>query len=93
MTQLPPVTGRERRGSDYPYFTAIMNRLLDLAGRGITDPSGAQVFPASDGDARTWDGIGSRLDRTDRAWLIADLQRRADGRNGGARSEPAPEEV
>jgi hypothetical protein len=86
VTQLPPVTGAQRRGSDYPYFTAIERRLRELAGQGITDPSGIQVFGPGR-DAETWDGIGSRLDMDDRAWLIADLQRRADGRNGGARSD------
>jgi hypothetical protein len=104
VTQLPPMTDAVRRGADFPYFTRIEKRLRELAAAGFTDPDGTQVFllPSpvnesdhigSPGDAKAWDGIGARLDIDDRAWLIADLQRRADGRDGGALSAPVPDEV
>ena len=49
------------------------------------------MFPASPADARTWDGIGARLDIDDRVWFIADLQRRADGRDGAGTGSGEPE--
>jgi hypothetical protein len=76
----PPIADRARRDADAPYAMEIMEQLLALADRGVTDPSGAQVFPGSAGDAMAWDGIGARLDVRDRVWFIADLRRRADGR-------------
>jgi len=76
----PPVADRARRDADAPYAAPILDRLLELAGSGVTDPSGAQVFPAAAGDAMAWDGIGARLDIRDRVWFIADLRRRAAGR-------------
>jgi hypothetical protein len=81
VTRLPPMTDAARIASARPYADAINRRLRELALRGVADPRGAQVFPASPDDAGTWDGIGARLDIDDRVWFIADLQRRADGRD------------
>lgn len=76
----PPIADKARRDADAPYAMEIMDRLLDLAGDGITSPSGAQVFGEGTDDAKAWDGIGDRLDIRDRVWFIADLRRRARGR-------------
>ena len=76
----PPIADKARRDADAPYAMEIMERLLALAAGGVTDPSGAQVFPDAAGDAKAWDGIGARMDVRDRVWFIADLRRRADGR-------------
>jgi len=90
VTQLPPMTDAARIASARPYADAINRRLRELAAKGFTDPGGGQVFPASPADARTWDGIGARLDIDDRVWFIADLQRRDDGRDvaGSDSGEP-----
>ncbi len=80
----PPIADRARRDADAPYAMEIMERLLALADRGVTDPSGAQVFPGAPGDAMAWDGIGARLDVRDRVWFIADLRRLAGGRAGNS---------
>jgi len=93
VTQLPPMTDAARIASARPYADAIQRRLRELAGQGDTDPTGTRVFPAAPDDAKAWDGIGARMDIDDRVWFIADLQRRADGRDGGAISAPVPDEV
>jgi hypothetical protein len=80
----PPIADRARRDADAPYAAPILERLLALADSGTIDPSGTQVFPDADGDAKAWDGIGGRLDVRDRVWFIADLRRRADGRAGNS---------
>jgi len=84
--QSPPMTDPARIASDRPWFDTINERRVALAARGITDPSGAQMFPDSPDDAKAWDGIGARLDIGDRVWFIADLQRRAAERS----SRPTP---
>jgi hypothetical protein len=84
--RLPPMS-RPRLAADFGRFIAIERRLRELAAQGVADPSGAQVFPGSPDDAKAWDGIGARMDLDDRAWLIADLQRRADGRASGTETE------
>jgi hypothetical protein len=61
-----------------------MERLLALADSGTIDPSGEQVFPDAPGDAKAWDGIGSRLPVRDRVWFIADLRRWEADRAGSA---------
>lgn len=81
--QAPPMADAARAASARPYLDRIHRRLRALAAQGVTDPSGAQVFGPGP-DAQTWDGIGARLDMEDRAWLIADLQRRDGGRGGGS---------
>jgi transcriptional regulator with XRE-family HTH domain len=73
----PPMTDPGRIASDRPYFDEINERRVALAARGITNPSGAQMFPDSPDDAKAWDGIGARLPVGDRVWFIADLRRRA----------------
>lgn len=74
----PPVD-LARQSSDRPYADRIWERLRQLAGRGVMDPDGAQVFPGSPADAKTWDGTTARgLDLPNRVWLLADLQR-SDG--------------
>jgi hypothetical protein len=102
VTRLPPMTGAARIASDRDYYKKINERRVDLAARGITDPSGTEMFLRTDGDPRdyrgigsaddvkAWDGIGARLDIDDRVWFIADLQRRADGRDGQGGTESAP---
>jgi hypothetical protein len=82
--RLPPITSPARLAADNSHFIAIERRLRELAAQGVTDPGGAQVFPDSPADAQAWDGIGARMDLDDRAWLIADLQRRANGRAGNS---------
>jgi hypothetical protein len=91
VTELPPMTSGARIASDRPYFDEINERRVALAARGITDPSGAQLFPGSPDDAKTWDGIGARMPIRDRVWFIADLQRRADGRDGAGSGSAEPE--
>jgi hypothetical protein len=80
---LPPMPAAQA-ASDRPWFDEINERRVWLASppRGITDPSGAQMFPDHPDDAKTWDGVGARLPVRDRVWLIADLRRRAAARAG-----------
>lgn len=81
---VPPIADKARRDADAPYAMEIMERLLALAGGGVTDPAGAQVFPDAPDDAKAWDGIGARLPVRDRVWFIADLRRWDADRNGSA---------
>jgi hypothetical protein len=76
----PPMTA-ERAAADRPWFDEINERRVALAARGVTNPSGAQMFPDSPDDAQAWDGIGARMPVGDRVWFIADLRRWAAGRN------------
>ena len=69
-----------RAASDRDWFDPINERRVALAARGITSPTGEQMFPDHPDDAKAWDGIGARLDIGDRLWFIADLRRRAAGR-------------
>jgi hypothetical protein len=80
----PPVADKAQRAADAPYAAPILDRLLELADAGIIDPDGAQVFPGAPDDAKAWDGIGARLPVRDRAWFIAIVRRRADGRAGNS---------
>jgi hypothetical protein len=80
----PPTADPARAASDRPYFDEINERRVALAARGITTPSGAQMFGEDTDDAKAWDGIGDRLDVGDRVWFIADLRRRATGRSTGS---------
>ena len=73
-----------RIASDHHYFDEINERRVARAARGITSPSGAQMFPDSPDDAKAWDGIGARLPVGDRVWFIADLRRRAAARKPSA---------
>lgn len=80
----PPTDDRAREGAVRPYVVPIWERLLRLAARGVTDPSGAQLGLSPE-DAKVWDGTAGRgMEQSDRAWVVADLQRRGDGRGPGA---------
>jgi len=81
----PPIADPVRRAAAAPYAAPILDRLLELADAGILDPTGAQVFPDSPGDARAWDWPGAwvRAPR-DRAWFIADIRRLEAGRAGNS---------
>lgn len=79
----PPLSPA-RAASDRPWYKEINEQRVALAARGITDPTGAQMFGEGTGDAKAWDGIGSRLDIDARVWFIADLRRRAAGRDGSS---------
>jgi hypothetical protein len=80
----PPIADKARRDADAPYAMEIMERLLALADSGVIDPTGAQVFPDAPGDAKAWDGIGTRLPVRDRVWFIADLRRWEAGNAGNS---------
>jgi hypothetical protein len=83
---LPPAPFDDpaREEADRPYAMAIWERFLELP-RSVTEPTGAQMFGEGTDDARTWDGIGTRLDLGPRVWLIAGVRRAADrARNPGA---------
>jgi hypothetical protein len=80
----PPIADKARRDADAPYAMEIMERLLALADSGTIDPTGAQVFPDAPGDAKAWDGIGTRLPVRDRVWFIADLRRWEAGNAGNS---------
>lgn len=79
----PPIAEPGRRDADRAYADRIYERLLDLAGRGIRNPPGDQLFAPGSPDAKTWDGTAGRMETRERVWLVADLQRRAEGRDGG----------
>jgi hypothetical protein len=79
----PPIADPARIAADRPFFDEINERRVALAARGITDPTGAQMFPDDPQDAQAWDGIGARLPVRDRVWFIAELRRHEDGRDPG----------
>jgi hypothetical protein len=85
---VPPADGDAGAGAG-PYADRIWERLRELAGKGVMDPDGAQVFGKGSPDARTWDAISERWDVPRRVRMIADLQymddqpgRRRDGTEG-----------
>lgn len=78
-----PMDDPGRESAVRPYATVIWEHLLDLAGRGVTGPSGAQLGLSPD-DAKVWDGSAGAMSLADRAWLVADIQRRRDARDGRA---------
>lgn len=74
-----PMDDPAREAAARPYFTPIYDRVLELADAGVRDPSGAQLgLPPA--DAKVWDGAAGAMSRADRAWLVADIQRRRDAR-------------
>jgi hypothetical protein len=79
----PPMLNEARIAADRPYYERIMGRVDLLRGQGIADPAGTQVFPDSPVDGKDWDDAAARWDISDRAWMIADLQRRAALRDDG----------
>ena len=80
-----PMDDAGRTAADRPYADRIWADLRAWAAKGVTSPSGAQLFGPGQ-DAEAWDGTAGRMDDGDRVWHIADLQRREDGRDGGGRS-------
>jgi hypothetical protein len=80
--QLPPAPMDDgaRESAVRPYATRIWDALLRLAGQGVTSPSGA-MLGLDPGDAKVWDGSAGAMSLADRAWLVADIQRRRDGRS------------
>lgn len=78
-----PMDDEAREFAIRPYAALIWERLLDLAGRGVRDPSGAQLGLDA-ADAKVWDGSAGAMSRADRAWLVADLQRRRAARAASA---------
>jgi hypothetical protein len=75
----PPMTP-ERAAATRPWFDEINERRVALAARGVTNPSGAQMFPDAPADAKAWDGIGDRWSVGDRVWFIAEVRRQSAGR-------------
>jgi hypothetical protein len=85
--QLPPapMDDGDRESAVRPYATRIWDALLRLAGQGIVSPTGAQLG-LDPGDAKVWDGSAGAMSLADRAWLVADIQRRRDGRNAAGQA-------
>ena len=61
-----------------PYASAIFLQLRDLAVKGVTKPSGDQVFPGTPHDAHSWDLHRADLSDDELVWLIAGLHARRD---------------
>jgi transcriptional regulator with XRE-family HTH domain len=87
---LPPISA-ERREQAQPVREEILLRRgrwreqYALAHPGISvddipEPPGAELFPDSDEDARTWDGRAGVLSVQERVWLIAALRAREAAR-------------
>jgi hypothetical protein len=79
----PPgwMAGEEgRSAADRPYADRIRGRLDLLRLQGVTAPTGEQMFGEGTADAREWDKYAADWETRDVVWLVADLQRRADGR-------------
>jgi hypothetical protein len=72
-----------RSAADRPYVDEITGRLKLLRGQGVTDPSGAQIFPDSPANARDWDKYAADWEEKDVKWFVSDLWRRKEGRDGG----------
>ena len=82
-----PIDDAARTAADRPYADRIWADLRAWAAKGVTDPTGAQLFGAGTPDAQAWDGTAGRMDEGDRVWHIADLQRFGDrGPNSRAAS-------
>lgn len=79
-----PMDDEHRENAVRPYATVIWDALLRLAGQGIASPSGVQLGLQS-GDAKVWDGSAGAMSLADRAWLVADIQRRRDSRAANGR--------
>jgi hypothetical protein len=73
-----------KTAKDRPWFDEINERRVALAARGITDPTGQQMFPGDPEDARAWDSIAAYgIPAGDLVWAIADFRRRAADRDAG----------
>jgi hypothetical protein len=72
---LPPLADAGRLARAAPHLARIWERVWALAARGVTDPSGAEVFGEGTAGARAWDsGIAQRWPVPERVWLLADFQ-------------------
>ena len=80
-----PMDDEGRESAVRPYATRIWNELLRLAAQGITSPSGV-MLGLDPGDAGIWDGSAGAMSLADRAWLVADIQRRRDARASAAQA-------
>jgi transcriptional regulator with XRE-family HTH domain len=82
-----PMDDPAREEADRPYFVPVLEKIVRLLDDGIADPSGEQLG-LSPADAKIWDGSHGAMSQSDRAWLVADMQRRRDARaarpNSGA---------
>ena len=75
---------RERTEADRPFFDPINERRVELASRGITYPSGAQMFGEATWEAAAWDDPLAHVPVAGRVWGIADMRRRAAARDAGS---------
>ena len=75
---------RERTEADRPFFDPINERRVELASRGITYQSGAQMFGEATWEAAAWDDPLAHVPVADRVWGIADMRRRAAARDAGS---------
>ena len=77
----PGFLTREMEEAALPFVIPIWRRLYALALRGVTDPSGAQVFGDSSPDAGVWDRAASGgWEPWHRAWLVGALRADVPGR-------------
>ncbi len=83
-----PMDDEGRESSVRPYAVRLWDGLLRLAGQGVTDPSGV-MLGLSPADAKVWDGSAGAMSLADRAWLVADMQRRRAARTADSRSGTA----
>ena len=74
----PPGWPPGRTAANRPYHDRLTERRVELATRGITYPSGAQMFGADTEASRAWDEDFAHLPVGDRVWAAADVQRRRD---------------
>lgn len=81
-----PFADPARTAAARPYALAIWERILDLPHR-VTDPSASHLGLSGD-DAKVWNGNGS-LPLGDRAWALADVQRREAGRGRDSEGDVA----
>jgi transcriptional regulator with XRE-family HTH domain len=84
---LPPMTNEARISAARPYADAIWERMDDYRAEHPDvrreDIAGADLFPDSPADQRTWDDPNLRRNWSvpDRVWMLADIQRREAERN------------
>ena len=83
-----PESGLVREDADYPYFRSIWERLLELAGEGNSDPTGEQLGLSPE-YADFFDSTRGAMSRSDRAWAVADVQRRREARSAGPEANAA----
>jgi transcriptional regulator with XRE-family HTH domain len=77
------VSEEARAAADRPYADRIRGRLDLLRLQGVTAPTGGQLFGEGTPDARDWDKYAADWETRDVIWFVADMQRRAAGRDGG----------